>query len=41
MIVPTKIFICVTPEDKMLGKSFLKKNFALLLNLVLNSIEGL
>ena len=25
--MPTKIFICVTPEEKMLGKSFLKNNF--------------
>ena len=24
--MPTKIFICVTPEEKILGNSFLKKN---------------
>ena len=27
IIVPIKILICVTPEEKILGKSFLKKNF--------------
>ena len=30
MIVPIKILICVTPEEKILGKSFLKKLFILL-----------
>ena len=41
LIVPTKIFICVTPEDKILGSSFLKNNFTFLVNLVLNSNDGL
>ena len=41
MIVPTKIFIWVTPEDKMLGKSFLKKNFTLLLSFKFNTKSGL
>ena len=27
MIVPTKILIWITPDEKILGKSFLKKNF--------------
>ena len=35
MIVPTKIFICVTPDENILGKSFLKNN------LILSSIEKL
>ena len=26
-MVPTKILICVTPDEKMLGSNFLKKNF--------------
>ena len=30
IIVPTRMLICVTPEEKILGKSFLKKNFTLL-----------
>ena len=30
MIVPTKIFIWVTPEEKMLGSNFLKKILTLL-----------
>ena len=29
-MVPTKIFIWVTPEEKMLGNNFLKKNLTLL-----------
>ena len=38
MIVPTKILICVTPDEKMLGSNFLKNSFTLLfeLNLKLN-----
>ena len=30
MIVPTKIFIWVTPEEKILGSNFLKKSLTLL-----------
>ena len=29
-MVPTKILICVTPEEKMLGSNLLKKNFIFL-----------
>ena len=35
-MVPTKIFIWVTPEEKILGNSFLKKFFTLLFILNLN-----
>ena len=37
MIVPTNIFIWVTPEENILGKSFLKKSFTLLLIINLKS----
>ena len=40
-MVPTKIFIWVTPEDKILGNSFLKKNFTLLLKVKLKLKAGL
>ena len=30
------MFICVTPDEKILGSNFLKKNFTLLLILKLN-----
>ena len=30
IIVPIRILICVTPEENILGKSFLKKIFTLL-----------
>ena len=36
MIVPTKIFIWVTPEEKMLGSNFLKKILTLLSILICN-----
>jgi len=41
MIVPTRIFICVTPEEKIPGKNLLKKILILvvILNLKLNSKE--
>ena len=41
MIVPTKILIWVTPEEKMLGKSFLKKNLTLEVTFNLKETEGL
>ena len=34
--MPTRIFIWVTPEEKILGNNFLKKNFTLLFTLKLN-----
>ena len=40
-MVPTKILIWVTPDENILGTSFLKKNLILLLNLNLNEIFGL
>ena len=41
MIVPTKILICVTPEEKILGNNFLKNIFILLLFLNLKEIFGI
>ena len=41
MIVPIKILICVIPEEKILGKSFLKKSLILDDIRNLNFIEGL
>ena len=40
-MVPTKIFIWVTPEEKMLGNNFLKKNFTSFDILNRNFIFGL
>ena len=41
IIVPTKIFIWVTPEENILGKSFLKNNFTFFEILKLNFNFGL
>ena len=35
------MFICVTPEEKILGNNFLKNNFILLLFLNLKEIFGI
>ena len=39
-MVPTKIFICVTPDEKILGSNFLKKNFNFLSIFTLNENFG-
>ena len=41
MMVPTKILIWVTPEEKILGSSFLKKNLILLSIFILIPKTGL
>jgi len=40
MIVPIKIFICVTPEEKILGSNFLKKVLTLLPILICSLNSG-
>ena len=41
IIVPIKILIWVTPDEKILGNNFLKKNFTLLSTLNLKVKAGL